>query len=90
MNEIWSATAGIEQRLGEGTIRADVAYSESSQTYPRRDELLFRSTLRPTLSYDFSDADLPGYSLFTSKEHLQLGTFGFQENAYRSNTTKND
>jgi len=90
VNEIWSATAGIEQRLGEGTIRADVAYSESSQTYPRRDELLFRSTLRPTLSYDFSDADLPGYSLFTSKEHLQLGTFGFQENAYRSNTTKND
>ncbi len=90
VNEIWSATAGIEQRLGEGTIRADIAYSESSQTYPRRDELLFRSTLRPTLSYDFSDADLPRYSLFTSKEHLQLGTFAFQENAYRSNTTKND
>ena len=90
VNEIWSATAGIEQRLGDGTIRADVAYSESSQTYPRRDELLFRSTLRPTLSYDFSDADLPSYSLFQSKEHLQLGTFAFQENAYRSNTTKND
>jgi len=67
VNEIWSATAGIEQRLGEGTIRADVAYSESSQTYPRRDELLFRSSLRPTLSYDFSDADLPNYSLFTTR-----------------------
>jgi TonB-dependent receptor len=90
VNEIWSATAGIEQRLGEGTIRADVAYSESSQTYPRRDELLFRSSLRPTLSYDFSNADLPNYSLFTSKEHLQTGTFAFRENAYRSNTTKND
>ncbi|WP_294291939.1 TonB-dependent receptor, partial [uncultured Sphingomonas sp.] len=90
VNEIWSATAGIEQRLGEGTIRADVAYSESAQTYPRRDELLFRSSLRPTLSYDFSDADLPGYSLFQSKEHLQLGTYSFRENAYRSNTTKND
>ncbi|WP_206598029.1 TonB-dependent receptor [Sphingomonas sanguinis] len=90
VNEIWSATAGIEQRLGEGTIRADVAYSESSQTYPRRDELLFRSSLRPTLSYDFADVDLPSYSLFTSKEHLQTGTFAFRENAYRSNTTKND
>ncbi|WP_294278592.1 TonB-dependent receptor [uncultured Sphingomonas sp.] len=90
VNEIWSATAGIEQRLGEGTIRADVAYSETSQTYPRRDELLFRSTLRPTLSYDFADVDLPSYSLFTSKEHLQTGTFAFRENAYRSNTTKND
>lgn len=90
VNEIWSATAGIEQRLGEGTIRADVAYSETSQTYPRRDELLFRSSLRPTLSYDFADVDLPSYSLFTSKEHLQTGTFAFRENAYRSNTTKND
>ncbi|WP_206543627.1 TonB-dependent receptor [Sphingomonas sanguinis] len=90
VNEIWSATAGIEQRLGEGTIRADVAYSESSQTYPRRDELLFRSSLRPTLSYDFADVDLPSYSLFTSEEHLQTGTFAFRENAYRSNTTKND
>ncbi len=81
---------GLEQRLGDGTIRADVAYSETSQTYPRRDELLFRSTLRPTLSYNFADADLPSYSLFTSKEYLQTGTFAFRENAFRSNTTKND
>lgn len=91
INEIWSATAGLEQRLGEdGTIRLDAAYSESSQTYPRRDELLFRSSLRPTLSYNFADADLPSYSLFTSKEHLQIGTYSFRENTYRSNTTKND
>jgi TonB-dependent receptor len=90
INQIWSATGGFEQRLGEGTIRGDVAYSETSQTYPRRDELLFRSTLRPTLSYDFTDADLPTYSLFNSKEHLQTGTYAFRENTYRSNTTKND
>ncbi|MCP3736155.1 TonB-dependent receptor [Sphingomonas sp. RP10(2022)] len=90
INEIWSATGGLEQRLGEGTIRLDAAYSESSQTYPRRDELLFRSSLRPTLSYDFADANLPAYSLFTSKEHLQTGTYAFRENTYRSNTTKND
>ena len=91
VNEIKTVTGGIEQQLGEGQVRADAAYSETSQTYPRRDELLFRSTLRPTLSYDFGrDSDLPSYSLFTSKEHLQTGTFGFRENAYRSNTTKND
>ncbi|WP_294338639.1 TonB-dependent receptor [uncultured Sphingomonas sp.] len=91
VNEIWSATAGIEQKLGDGTVRLDGAYSESSQTYPRRDELLFRSTLRPTLSYDFGgNSDLPTYSLFTTNEHLQIGTYGFRENAYRSNTTKND
>jgi TonB-dependent receptor len=90
VNTIWTATGGFEQRLGEGTIRGDVAYSESSQTYPRRDELLFRSTLRPTLSYDFANANLPAYSLFTGNQQLQTGTFAFRENAYRSNTTKND
>ncbi|MEH3158289.1 MAG: TonB-dependent receptor plug domain-containing protein [Sphingomonas taxi] len=90
VNEIWTATAGLEQRLGDGTIRVDGAYSESAQTYPRRDELLFRSSLRPTLSYDFANADLPRYSLFTSNEHLQTGTYSFRENTYRSNTTKND
>lgn len=91
VNEIWTATAGIEQKLGEGTVRLDGAYSESSQTYPRRDELLFRSTLRPTLSYDFgTNSDLPGYSLFRSNEHLQTGTYAFRENTYRSNTTRND
>ncbi|MDR6789701.1 TonB-dependent receptor [Sphingomonas sp. BE138] len=91
VNEIKTVTGGIEQQLGEGQVRADVAYSETSQTYPRRDELLFRSSLRPTLSYDFGrDADLPGYSLFTSNEHLQTDRYAFRENAYRSNTTKND
>ncbi|GAA0661830.1 TonB-dependent receptor [Sphingomonas insulae] len=90
INEIWTATVGFEQRLGEGTIRGDVAYSESSQTYPRRDELLFRSSLRPTLSYNFANANLPTYSLFTTNEHLQTGTYAFRENTYRSNTTKND
>jgi TonB-dependent receptor len=90
INQIWSATGGFEQRLGEGTIRGDVAYSETSQTYPRRDELLFRSTLRPTLSYDFANANLPSYSLFTGNQHLQTGTYAFRENTYRSNTTKND
>ncbi|WP_341209727.1 TonB-dependent receptor [uncultured Sphingomonas sp.] len=91
VNEIKTVTGGIEQQLGDGQVRADVAYSETSQTYPRRDELVFRSTLRPTLSYDFGrDTDLPSYSLFTSNEHLQLDRYGFRENSYRTNTTKND
>lgn len=91
VNEIWSVTTGGEQRLGDGTFRFDAAYTESAQTYPRRDELLFRSSLRPRLSYDFgNNADLPSYSLFTSNEHLQTDRYSFYENTYRSNTTKND
>jgi len=90
VNEIWSVTAGGEQRLGEGRITFAGAYSNSAQRYPRRDELLFRSTLRPTLSYDFADPDLPAYSLFTGNQQLQTGTFAFRENAYRDNSTRNE
>lgn len=89
-NQIWTAVAGGENSLGIGTLSYDAAYSRSDQTYPRRDELLWRSTLRPTQSYDFSGGGLPRYSLFDTKENLQTGTFNFYENAFRSNTTKND
>ncbi|MES2339057.1 MAG: TonB-dependent receptor [Pseudomonadota bacterium] len=91
INEIWTATGGLEHQVGGGKITLTGAWSRSDQSYPRRDELLFRSTLRPTQSYDFGgDADLPRYSLFTSGEHLQTGTFAFRENAFRQNTTRNE
>ena len=91
VNKIWSVVGGGEHRLGEGLLSYDVAYTRSDQTYPNRNELLYRSTLRPTLSYDFGgNVDLPSYSLFTSGEHLQIDRYGFYENTFRSNTTKND
>ncbi|MEH3048584.1 TonB-dependent receptor [Sphingomonas adhaesiva] len=90
-NEIWTVVGGGENRLGAGKLSYDVSYTRSQQTYPNRNELLFRSTLRPTLSYNFANnADLPTYSLFTSNEHLQTANYGFYENTFRSNTTKND
>lgn len=90
LNEIYTATAGGEHRLGAGRIEYSGTYTQSEQTYPRRDELLFRSTLRPTQSYDFSgNPDQPVYSLFTTGEHLDLTRYGFRENAYRSNDTLN-
>lgn len=89
-NEIWSVVAGGENQLGVGKVSYDASYSRSDQTYPRRDELLWRSTLRPTQSYDFSGGGLPRYSLFDTKENLQTNRFNFYENAFRSNTTKND
>lgn len=88
-NQIYTGTVGGENMIGEGRIEYSASYSESKQRYPRRDELLFRSTLRPTQSYDFSNPDNPTYSLFTTNEHLQTGTYGFRENAYRSNDTMN-
>ncbi|MHA6723660.1 TonB-dependent receptor [Sphingomonas sp. RS2018] len=91
VNEIWTVSGGLEHEVGGGKLTIGGAYSKSDQTYPRRDELLFRSTLRPTQGYDFSgDADLPRYTLFTTGEHLRTDTFAFRENTYRSNSTLND
>ena len=91
VNEILSVVGGGEHRLGEGLLSYDVAYTTSDQTYPNRNELLYRSTLRPTVSYDFGgDADLPSYSLFQAGEHLQVDRYGFYENTFRSNTPRND
>ncbi len=90
-NQIYTVTAGGEHRLGGGRIEYSGSYNRSEQSYPRRDELMYRSSLRPTQSYDFSaNPDQPTYSLFESREHLQLGSFAFRENAFRSNDTVND
>lgn len=90
LNEIYTATLGGENRLGEGRIEYSGTYTKSNQTYPRRDEIVFRSSLRPEQSYDFSkNPDQPDYSLFTTGEHLQTGRYGFYENTYRSNDTFN-
>ncbi|MDH4746504.1 TonB-dependent receptor [Sphingomonas sp. CBMAI 2297] len=88
-NQIYTGTVGGENLIGRGRIEYSATYSESKQTYPRRDELLFRSSLRPTLSYDFANPDNPSYSLFTTNEHLQSDRYAFRENAYRSNNTLN-
>lgn len=90
VNEIWTATGGIEHDIGGGKIALTGAWTRSDQRYPHRDELLFRSSLRPMLSYDVSGRDLPRYSLFTSGEHLQIDRFAFYENAYRDNVTQNE
>ena len=90
-NTIWSITGGGEYQVGGGKLYIDAAFSTSDQTYPRRDELLYRLSTRPTVSYNFpGNAGLPTYSLFSSNEHLQTQNFAFYENAFRSNTTRND
>ncbi|OWK29920.1 TonB-dependent receptor [Sphingomonas mucosissima] len=89
-NEIWTVVGGGEHTLNGGVLSYNAAYSKSDQTYPQRDELLFRSSLRPRQSYDFSGGGLPRYSLFETGEHLQIDRYAFRENVFRSNTTLND
>lgn len=86
-NEISTVQAGGAHNLPNMDIDYSASYSESRQFNPRRAQFLFRSTLRPTLSYDFSNADSPALSLFETNEHLDLGAYGFRENVFRGQTT---
>jgi TonB-dependent receptor len=90
-NVISTVEGGGEHELGDWTLDWSASLASSEQTYPRRDELLFRSSLRPRLSYDYGSNSLePAISLFNTNEHLNIGAYAFRENAYRSNTTEED
>ena len=89
-NEISTIQAGGVHNLTGLDIDYSVSYSESTQFNPRRAQFLYRSTLRPTLSYDFANSDDPALSLFTSNEHLDLGAYNFRENVFRGQTTDQD
>lgn len=90
-NYIISNELGLKQQLGEGLLKASVSFATAEQDYPRRDELLWRSSLRPTISYDYSNnSKEPVISLFNTKEHLDISKYAFRENAYRNSVTKED
>lgn len=86
-NEISTIQAGGVHNLTGLDIDYSVSYTESQQFNPRRAQFLFRSSIRPNLSYDFSDADSPALSLFTSNEHLDLSGYRFRANVFRGQTT---
>lgn len=93
LNEIMTVTVGGENELGNAKIDYNLGSTKSDQSYPARNELLYRLTGAPALSYDNgTNPDEPAYSLFDagSQQHLVLGSYKFRENAYRNNITKND
>ncbi|MBD3836195.1 TonB-dependent receptor [Brevundimonas sp.] len=91
-NEITTLSLGGERTFGNGAVwDANLSWANSEQTYPNRNELLFRSELEPTVSYDFSgDHYEPTYSIFQTQEHLDASEYAFRENVFRSNTTQQE
>lgn len=90
-NHIIANEVGLKQNLIVGKLDASVSMATAKQDYPQRDELLFRSSLRPTISYDYSkNPNEPYISLFDTKEHLNVGAYAFRENAYRDADTNED
>lgn len=90
-NEISSFVAGGETQIGSLTLDAAVAYAESAQDYPARNELLYRTGGNINASYNTSaNPNQPVYSIFSTGQHLELNRFGFRENTFRINDTKED
>ncbi|WP_428151417.1 TonB-dependent receptor [Brevundimonas sp.] len=87
-NQITTLNGGAEHTFGNGAILdATLAFARSEQTYPHRDELVYRSGAQ-TLSYDTTDHYSPTYSAFASTYYSTPANYSFRENTFRSNTTE--
>ena len=94
-NEIVTGELGGEKKFGGWTFDGSISIASTEQTYPRRDELLWRTaalgTATAPISYDYSTSTRePSISLFTTNQHLTPTNFSFRENAYRTSETSDD
>ncbi len=88
-NQITTLNTGVERTFGNGAVwDAALSWAKSEQTYPHRDELVFRSGSQ-TLGYDTSDHYQPTYSAFADPNgyYLNPANYSFRENTFRSNAT---
>jgi len=89
-NEISTVSAGGENIFSGMTVDYQLSFNTSESSYPQRDQLLFRSTQRPTISYDYTDAKNPKISLFDTNQHLNFGAFAFRQLDARAEDQKTD
>lgn len=80
-------SAGGQHDWTGASLDYSVAYTESEQTFPIRAQLLFRSTLRPNITQDFTNPREPQFSLFETREHLRLENYAFRQNTFREQDT---
>lgn len=89
-NEIKTVSVGGENMFTNMTVDYQLSFNTSEQSYPQRDQLLYRNSARPDVSYDYSDAKNPYLSLFDSGEHLDNSLFGFRQLDRREEDQKSD
>lgn len=91
-NEITTLVAGGKRYLDNGGEWSfDLSWANSEQTYPNRNEIVFRTGNR-TVSYDAANHYAPTYSVFTDPTgyYLDPANYSFRENSFRSNTTQQE
>lgn len=80
-------SAGGKHDWTKASLDYSVAYTESEQTFPIRAQLLFRNSLRPAITQDFSNPQSPEISIFTTGEHLQADRYAFRQVTFREQDT---
>jgi TonB-dependent receptor len=91
-NEITTLVAGGEKTFDNGAVwDASLSWADSEQSYPNRNELLYRSS-GVTLIYNTADHYMPTYSVFSDPTgfYRDPSKFSFRENTFRSNTTQQE
>ena len=91
-NQITTLSTGAERTFDNGAVwDATLSWARSEQSYPHRDELVFRSGSR-TLGYDTTDHYHPTYSALTEPTgyYLNAANYTFRENTFRSNATEQE
>ncbi|WP_242077843.1 TonB-dependent receptor [Brevundimonas diminuta] len=91
-NDISTLVLGGEQTFGNGAVwDGALSFANSKQTYPHRDELVYRSSAT-ALSYNTADHYHSTYSAFSEPTgfYLNANNYSFRENTFRSNTTEQD
>lgn len=93
-DETFTLAFGGEHDLGGAVLDYTVSGARSEQTYPRRQQLVFRSggaDGRPNITYDYrADPDQPAISLFETGEHLNLDAYDFRQSTVRWTDTVQD
>ncbi|MCC5980158.1 MAG: TonB-dependent receptor, partial [Oceanicaulis sp.] len=89
-NVIWTMSAGGEHDFSGFELDYSLSFNRSEQTYPTRYQLRYRSSLRPEVSYDYTNFDEPAISLFQTNEHLDLGAYAFRQFDEREQDTIKD
>jgi TonB-dependent receptor len=90
-NDVGSLSVGGRHFFSRGIADYTASFSRAEQTYPSRNELLYRTGANIQLSYDYSgNPDQPTFSLFSTNQHLDLTRYSFRENTFRTNNTLED
>jgi len=90
-NNVGSLSVGGRHIFSRGIADYTASISRAEQTYPSRNELLYRTGANLQLSYDYAgNPDQPTFSLFSTNQHLDLTRYSFRENTFRTSDTRED